>query len=161
MVLWMSKALIRSCRVCLLPIEHVPGPQTAHSGRKERRPTGKSPPELFLDSHIFWALAPFHWKRQEHMKMAVRLSLFVFPTRIQKPPSQSLQSHSDFSTTAATEEKTMLQAGTFIRGQFETSRMLSTAFCTSNRVSVATRFVCPCNTYLRCSGILTIRSPRE
>lgn len=145
----------------LLPIEHVPGPQTAHSGRKERRPIGKSPPELFLDSHIFWALAPFHWKRQEHMKMAVRLSLFVFPTRIQKPPSQSLQSHSDFSTTAATEEKTMLQAGTFIRGQFETSRMLSTAFYTSNRVSVATRFVCPCNTYLRCSGILTIRSPRE
>ncbi|KAJ0137341.1 hypothetical protein HZ326_19678 [Fusarium oxysporum f. sp. albedinis] len=117
MVLWMSKALIRSCRVCLLPIEHVPGSQTAHSGRKERRPTGK----------------------QEHMKMAVRLSLFVFPTRIQKPPSQSLQSHSDFSTTAATEEKTMLQAGTFIRGQFETSRMLSTAFCTSNRASVATR----------------------
>lgn len=152
------EALIRSCRVCLLPIEHVPGPQTAHSGRKERRPTGESPPELFLDSNIFWAaLAPLDWiRKQGYMKMTVHLSLFVFPT-----PAVASRSHNPnlFNLTQTspllplvTEEKTMLEADTFIRGQFETSRMLSTAFCTSNRVSVATRFVCPCKTY--CTSVV-------
>lgn len=50
----------------------------------------KSPPELFLDSNIFWAaLAPLDWiRRQGHMKMTVHLSLFVFPT-----PAVASRSH--------------------------------------------------------------------
>jgi hypothetical protein len=63
-----------------------------------------------------------HWKRQDCSLVIIRIP-HSHPKSTISISSISLRLLHYF--TAATEEKTMLQAGTFIRGQFETSHMLA------------------------------------